>query len=99
MKSSLAAGVLDGRHRPNACHSRTHLFLASTLPSLSLTAAEAYLRKLEEADLARRRALEAQERGLQFVQQAHTQLERSQPERAERAEAKALQVRPVRGHS
>lgn len=61
-------------------------------PPLQSPLYDAYLRKAEEADLARRRALEAQERGLQFVQQAHTQLERSQPERAERAEAKALQI-------
>ncbi|PRW61285.1 Sorting and assembly machinery component 50 [Chlorella sorokiniana] len=53
---------------------------------------EAYLRTLEVANQATRRALQTQERGLQFVQQAHTQLERSQPERAEKAEAEALEL-------
>ncbi len=49
------------------------------------------------AEQAKRRALEAQERGLQLAQQAHTQLERSQPLRAEQAEAQALQVRALLG--
>lgn len=91
---------MNGRQRTTCLPPSHPVFLPRPCPLCpSLTAADAYLRKAEEADLARRRALEAQERGLQFVQQAHTQLERSQPERAERAEAKALQVRPVRGHS
>lgn len=53
---------------------------------------EPYLRLAAAADLAKRRALQAQEQGLQFMQQAHTALEQAQPGRQIAAEVEARKV-------
>jgi hypothetical protein len=45
-----------------------------------------------DAQLASRRALQAQEQELRFAQQAHTALERAQPQRAQQLEAEAQKV-------
>ena len=45
-----------------------------------------------EAQLASRRALQAQEQEIQFVQQAHTALEHAQPQWAQQLEAEAQKV-------
>ena len=50
----------------------------------------------EAAALARRKALLADQQQLQFAAQAHTALEQSRPERAQRLEAEAAKARPCR---
>ncbi|KAL4452571.1 hypothetical protein ABPG75_008233 [Micractinium tetrahymenae] len=55
-------------------------------------AEELYLKLLEESKLARRKALQADQQQVECVQQAHTALERQQPEHARRAEAEAQQI-------
>lgn len=55
-------------------------------------AEELYLKLLEESRLARRKALQADQQQVQCVQQAHTALERQQPQHARRAEVEAQQI-------
>lgn len=61
-----------------------------------LPAGDSYAQVLESALLAKRKALQTQELGLQLIQQAHTALERAQPQRAVALEAEALRVRQGR---
>ena len=61
-----------------------------------LPAGEAYQRCVDEAALAKRKALQLQEQSLQYMQQLHTALERGQPQRGVALEAEALRVRPGR---
>lgn len=55
--------------------------------------ADLYRETVQASVLARRKALQADQQQVQFVQQVHTALESKQPARAQRAEAEAQQVR------